>query len=207
MDNPYLTVKYNSKSRWLSYWYQISETLEVSPVNVLVIGKGSGITENSIKLISNKEIQVLTLDIDKSTAPDIVGEATHLPFKNNSFDVSLCCQVLEHLPFEQFSTALNELQRVTRKRVILSLPHGRKHIRISYDASLLGGKNIIIKYPFTKKYCTSRHHRWEIGRYVSRKQVINEMLKFFTIEKEFFNEINCYDRFFILRKHNDQRGK
>jgi len=200
MDNMYLTSKYNSKSRWLSYWYQISETLEVSPASVLVIGKGSGFTENSIKLLTNKKTKVLTLDINSSLIPDTVGDITHLPLKKESFDASLCCQVLEHIPFEQFSPALSELHRVTRKRVVLSLPHGRKHIRISYNVSKLGEKNIIIKNPLTKKICTARRHHWEIGRSVSRKQLISELLKFFTIEKEFFNEINCYHRFFILKK-------
>lgn len=46
MDNHYLTLKYNSKARRLSYWYQINETVSRNPESLLVIGKGSGIVEN-----------------------------------------------------------------------------------------------------------------------------------------------------------------
>lgn len=202
MDNTYLTLKYNTKSRWLSYWYQISEALEISPDNILIVGKGSGVTGNLILLLSKGNVNILTLDINNSVAPDTVGEAVNLPFKNEAFDVSLCCQVLEHLPFQLFSTALSELKRVTGKRVILSLPHGRKHIRISCNAPFLGEKNLIIKNPLTKKYCKSKKHYWEIGRSVSYRQVINQITKLFEIDKEFLNEINCNHRFFILkRKH------
>jgi len=202
MDNTYLTLKYNTKSRWLSYWHQISEALEISPDNILLIGKGSGVTENSIRLLSKGKVNILTVDINNSVAPDTVGEAVNLPFKNEAFDVSLCCQVLEHLPFQLFSNALNELKRVTRKRVILSLPHGRKYIRIACNAPFLGEKNLIIKNPLTKKHCISRKHCWEIGRSVSYKQVINQITKIFEIDKEFLNEINCNHRFFILKRKN-----
>jgi ubiquinone/menaquinone biosynthesis C-methylase UbiE len=202
MDNTYLTLKYNTKSRWLGYWHQISEALEISPDNILLIGKGSGVTENSIRLMSKGKVNILTLDINNSVAPDTVGEAVNLPFKNEAFDVSLCCQVLEHLPFQLFSTALNELKRVTRKRVILSLPHGRKHIRIACNMPFLGEKNLIIKNPLTKKHCISKKHCWEIGRSVSYRQVINQITKFFEIDKEFLNEINCSHRFFILKRKN-----
>ncbi len=198
MDNTYLTLRYNSKSRWLSYWYQISEALEISPDNILLVGKGSGVTENAIQLLSKGNVNILALDINNSVAPDTVGEAVNLPFKNKTFDVSLCCQVLEHQPFQLFPIALNELKRVTRKRVILSLPHGRKHIRIACNVPFLGEKNLIIKNPLTKKHCKSKKHCWEIGRSVSYRQVINQITNFFEIDKEFLNEINCNHRFFIL---------
>ncbi len=200
MDNTYLTLKYNSKARWLSYWYQIHETLAVLPDNVLVIGKGSGIVENSIRLLSKDNVQVYTLDINHSLAPDVVSTVTNLPFKNRTCDVIICCQVLEHLYFEQFPIALHELQRVTKKRVVLSLPHGRKFFRFTVNVPFLEDKDIIFKYPFTKKYCTSKQHYWEIGRGVSRKQVVNHITRFFEIEKEFLNEISCNHRFFILKK-------
>jgi SAM-dependent methyltransferase len=200
MDNTYLTLQYNSKARWLSYWYQIHETLSVLPGNVLVIGKGSGIVENSIKLLSKDNIQVYTLDINYSVAPDFISTVTNLPLKNEAFDATICCQVLEHLPFEQFSIALKELQRVTGNRVVLSLPHGRKHLKIACNVPFFGEKDLTIKYPFTKKCCTSKQHYWEIGRAVSRKEVVNRVNDFFRIEKEFLNEINCYHRFFVLAK-------
>lgn len=200
MNNRYLTLKYNSKERWLSYWYQISETLDTSPNNVLVIGKGSGITENSIKILSDNRINIVTLDINNTVSSDVVGEVASLPFQNNSFDTVLCCQVLEHIPFDKFPIALSEMHRVARKRIVLSLPHRRKHLKVAVSLPFIGDKQLILKYPFTKKHCTSKQHFWEIGRGVSRKEVLRCINKLFTVEKEFLNEISCDQRFFVLRR-------
>ncbi len=200
MDDKYLTLGYNSKSRWLSYWYQVSETLEVFPSDVLVAGKGSGITENTIKLLGNGKVNVVTLDINDAVSPDIVGDVTNLPFGNDAFDVVICCQVLEHIPFDKFSVALSELHRVAKKRVVLSLPHRRKHLKIAFSLPFLSERTLIIKNPFTKKRCASRQHHWEIGRGVSGKQVVRRISELFEIEKEFLNEINCVHRFYILKR-------
>lgn len=199
-DNAYLTLRYSSKSRWLSYWYQISAALEISPEDILVVGKGSGVTDNTLKLITGGKIKVVTVDIDPSVSPDIVGSVTELAFDDGTFDVAICCQVLEHIPFEMFPVALRELQRVISRRLVLSLPHARKFFRLSVSLPYLGEKDMIVKYPFTKKSIRSKNHFWEIGRPVSRREVVKEIGRYFEIEKEFLNEINGSHRFFILKK-------
>lgn len=50
-----------------------------------------------------------------------VANALDLPFEDNSFEVVLCAEVLEHLKEPQ--KALAELCRVSSKHVILSVPH------------------------------------------------------------------------------------
>jgi len=200
MNNTFLTLNYNSKERWLSYWHQISEALEISPERVLVVGKGSGITENSITQLSNGKTDVLTLDINNAVNSDIVGNVTELPFRTGSFDVIICCQVLEHISFDKFPAALGELHRVGGRRVVLSLPHKRKHFKIAYHIPFLKERTFIIKHPLTARHCSSKQHYWEIGRGVSRRQVVRHMTRLFSIEKEYLNEINCEHRFFILKK-------
>ena len=195
----YTTLKYNSKARWLSYWYQISETLATNPKDVLVIGKVSGIVEKTIQLF-NPEVNIVSLDINPSLKPDIIGSALNLPFKKGSFDSILCAQVLEHIPFESFDAVMKELHSVTKNNVILSIPHKRKYIKINLKIPFTEEKTIIIKHPFTKKRLVSKQHHWEIGRKVSRGQVMRSIMKFFDLEKEFLNEINCDHRFFILKK-------
>ncbi|MBI5666027.1 MAG: methyltransferase domain-containing protein [Nitrospirae bacterium] len=199
MDNTYLSLKYNSKSRWLSYWYQISKALEVSPASVLLVGKGSGITDNVIKQLSGGAVKIVTLDINYAVQPDVGGDVLQFPFKDGSFDAAICCQVLEHVPFNKFGAALGELSRVAKKRVVISLPHKRKHLKLSFHLPFIGEKTLIVKHPLTLKYCTSKNHCWEITRGVSRKQVVHEINKFFDIEQEFLNELNCNHRFFILK--------
>lgn len=49
------------------------------------------------------------------------GSVTHLPFDNDSFDVALCLEVLEHLPEPEL--AIDELVRVSAGDVVISTPH------------------------------------------------------------------------------------
>jgi ubiquinone/menaquinone biosynthesis C-methylase UbiE len=53
------------------------------------------------------------------------GDITNLPFDNNSFDVVVCSEVLEHIL--DYKTAVSEIIRVTRKggRMIISVPNER----------------------------------------------------------------------------------
>ncbi len=64
------------------------------------------------------------------------GDITSLPFKDKSFDLVICTEVLEHLPHPE--SALSELQRMTRRYCLLSVPH-EPFFRLS---NLMRGKNI-----------------------------------------------------------------
>lgn len=193
----YKTLKYNSKSRWLSYWYQINETLQRNPSSILIIGKGSGIVENAISIIA-PHIRIVTFDINPELSPDVIGDVSCLPFKDSSFDCILCCQVLEHIPFETMDDTLKGFARVAKDFVVISVPHRRKHLKIEIDAPLIGKKIIIMKYPFKKKEIKSKQHYWEINRGVSYGEFRNVLKKYFTLKKTFLNEIDCVQRFFIL---------
>ena len=203
MDNTYLTLEYNSKARWLSYWYQISETISRKPRNILLIGKGSSIVEKSLATLAPM-IQTVTLDNNPELLPDVIGDLRSLPFEKASFDCLICCQVLEHIPFDQIDTALREFANVAKDFVILSVPQKRKYIKLEIDAPLIGDKMIILKYPFMKKEIKSRRHYWELNRGISYSAFIKVLRKHFVIEKTFLNEINCTHRFFVLRKHKGE---
>ena len=47
-----------------------------------------------------------------------------LPFKDNSFDVAVSCDTLEHIPKKDRLTFINEMARVCRKGVVLCAPLG-----------------------------------------------------------------------------------
>ena len=164
-----------------------------------MIGKGSGIVEKGILLMS-PQTKIVTIDLNPDLNPDVVGDVRNLPFEDERFDVVLCCQILEHIPFSDIKRALSELRRVAKHKVIISVPHKRKHLKIEIDAPMLGRKIYIIKYPFSKKYIRSKQHCWEINRGVSYKNFKRVLSEFFYIEKTFLNEINCVHRFFVLKK-------
>lgn len=76
---------------------------------VLVIGAGDKVTfYNRIF----KDSFIITSDIHIQFNPDIVIDAHQIPFKNESFDLVLVPQVLEHT-FRPWEVA-NELQRITK---------------------------------------------------------------------------------------------
>ena len=113
------SLKYLLGGRIFSYAHQIHNVLTFEPKTVIEIGVGGGMVTAALRSLG---IEGTTVDIQPELNPDVIASVTDLPFKDASFDVALCCQVLEHLPFNQFRPALRELWRVTRVGAIISLP-------------------------------------------------------------------------------------
>jgi SAM-dependent methyltransferase len=51
----------------------------------------------------------------------ILGGFPTLPFKDNEYDVGICISVLEHLPKAQVLPSIQELLRVSRKEVLITM--------------------------------------------------------------------------------------
>lgn len=51
------------------------------------------------------------------------GEIGMLPFSDKEFDILTCNNVLEHLPIDVYSKALDEIVRVAKKSIIITLPY------------------------------------------------------------------------------------
>lgn len=93
---------------------------------VLDVGSGNGLFCNRLKMSNNKYI----VGLDRSfTALKYVyvdkvnADISKLPFKDNSFDLVVTMEVLEHLPIPIFSAALKELSRVSNKYILISVPN------------------------------------------------------------------------------------
>ncbi|MFZ5433540.1 MAG: class I SAM-dependent methyltransferase [Calditrichota bacterium] len=55
----------------------------------------------------------------------IRGSAAFLPFRDRSFDVVICIEVLEHIPESERRRVVSEMIRVARQKVIITHPYGR----------------------------------------------------------------------------------
>ena len=60
----------------------------------------------------------------------IVGDATQLPFPDQSFHTVVCTEVLEHIPPELLPTVCRELVRVAAHHVVIGVPF-RQDLRLS----------------------------------------------------------------------------
>jgi hypothetical protein len=50
----------------------------------------------------------------------------NLPFRNRVFDIVICTEVLEHLPDAVLVEGVQELQRVSRKYILVSVPYRQR---------------------------------------------------------------------------------
>jgi hypothetical protein len=120
---------YNSKERLCSFWHQTDEVRRLQASTVVEVGIGNGMVAQWLR---DRQVSVTTVDIDPELNPDICASVLDLPMDDDSFDVALCCEVLEHLPFEQVVPALRELGRVARTAVVFSAPDDRPWVGVSY---------------------------------------------------------------------------
>ena len=130
-----------------------------------------------------------------------MGSAVKMPFGDDSFDVVLCAEVLEHLPFEKFEESLRELKRVSKKNIILSLPHFGHSIKLSFKTPLIKERKLAARLAFPIKHEFNGEHYWEMGkRGYPPKKIRNIIRKYFKIRKEFIPFENQYHHFFVLEK-------
>lgn len=199
----YKNSSYNSLERFISYYYQIDSILSLGIKNILEIGIGSNLVSFCLKEYG---INVMTCDFDSSVEPDIVADIRKIPLPDKSFDAVLACQVLEHIPFEDFDNALIEIKRLSSRYVVISLPY-----RSVFFESVL-------KFPFIRKifnrsffdfvvrkavkfqgFKSSGQHYWEIDSKMYKMKIVRDRIKnHFKIIKEFSPVLNKYHYFFIL---------
>jgi ubiquinone/menaquinone biosynthesis C-methylase UbiE len=174
------SLQYVAGGRIFSFAHQIDTVISFEPRSVLEIGVGTGIVTAALRAIG---LAVTTLDIQPELNPDLLGSVTAIPADKGTFDVALCSQVLEHLPFEQFRAALSELRRVTKNGLILSLPDPQPN----YFVLLRLPKIRRFHWAYTRHrfpshdYVQSRWelagHYWEIGDRGNQLRDIKEALR------------------------------
>ena len=112
--------------------------------SILDAGCGEGFTLNRLKekgigrRWEGLEYSEAAIELGKKVYPDIKiihGSVYELPYKDNSFDLVLCTEVLEHL--EEPAKALKELVRVSNKYLVISVPNEPFFML----AQLIRGKN------------------------------------------------------------------
>ena len=192
----YFDANYDDEKRWISYFHQVKEVLIFEPESVLIIGKGNGLAAEYLKL---NGIKVTTLDIDENLKPDVIASVVKMPFKDSEFDIALCAQVLEHLPYGDFKKSLLEIGRVAKLGAVISLPHFGPAIRFLFKFPFLPEIKFMIKIPYPKKHIYKGEHYWEIGKREYPAEKIRADIKKcgFMIENDYVIFENPLHHFFI----------
>ncbi len=197
----YLDRSYDSRGRFASYWHQVDEVLEAGPGRVLEVGTGNGFVAMYLKA---RGLDVLTVDSDEDLRPDVVGDVRDLALPDGSFDSVLCCQVLEHLPYEDFPGALSEIFRVTGSHAVISLPDHSYSYRLFLEVPRIGAfaRVLSLSRPTRTDELPGRSHYWEIGMagYPLRRIKRDIEGAGFRIRRTFRVFEHPYHRFFILEK-------
>ena len=98
--------------------------------SILDVGCGEGFTLNRLKEkgigknLEGVEYSKAAIELGHKMYPDIKikqGNIYKLPYKDNTFDLVLCTEVLEHLDDPQ--KGLKELVRVSKKYLVISVPN------------------------------------------------------------------------------------
>ncbi len=201
----YAAMKYDTLERFISYHHQIFSVLKLNPQTLLEIGVGNKLVSWYLK---REGVEVTTVDFDKELEPDIVADVRNMPIPDQSYDLVMACQVLEHIPYEDFEKGLAEMRRVSKRYAIVALP------RISAYFEL------VIKFPFIRTllkrpfidlainrhlnfggFETSGQHYFEIDRKKYKLSSIREKIQnHFNIIEEFSPVLNKYHIFFILER-------
>ncbi|MDR2431603.1 MAG: methyltransferase type 11 [Candidatus Margulisbacteria bacterium] len=193
---------YVTLERWNSYWYQITEVLRLKPKTVLIIGCGDNCAG---KILAGYGLKIYTYDLDRKLKPDFAGNILHIDKKlgGRHFDVILCCQVLEHLPYENFMDILPKLRNIS-KYIIISLPYSNfLGCAVSCKLPLLKTLRIGFGIPpgFLRKLRFNGEHYWEVGaRGYSRVKIVKDLSKFFVIRRQYRALYNSYHLFFVCQR-------
>lgn len=194
----YVSSGYCTPARFAMYAYQIKQVLKSKANTVLEIGPGNGVVTY---LLRQAGLRVDTMDHDPDLGPDIVASALCMPFPDDSYDLVLCCQVLEHLPWEAFGTALHEISRIARHNAVISLPHRSRHLYAEFKLPLFGVRTISIDIPVKAPMEFNGEHYWEIGRGVTESDVVSAFRQVgLSVEDSYRPREHRYHHFFALSR-------
>jgi ubiquinone/menaquinone biosynthesis C-methylase UbiE len=144
----YLGSAFTSKSRFISYWHQLDELLKREAQFLLEVGTGNQFLTDVVRRLGK---EIITADINPALLPDVVGSVEALPFADQTFDMVLACQVLEHLPFASLKGALHELHRVTTRWAVLSVPNSIHSYWLQVSVPRLGPLRYQREFPALAK--------------------------------------------------------
>jgi hypothetical protein len=196
--------RYMTLPRMITHWHQANEVASTTLPGgeVLEIGPGTG---HTTWLLRQWGYRVTTLDFDVRVRPDLVGDVTRLPLNEKRFDCVLAAEVLEHIPFSEFTNALLELKRASRTSVIITLPAPFMGVAGLWNLPKLEPRGLFLGVPFMAPHRFNGEHYWELGKwgYGLRRVKQHIARAGLRLLKAFRPAPSLYCYFFVLRSSDD----
>ncbi|MBM3138611.1 MAG: class I SAM-dependent methyltransferase [Chloroflexi bacterium] len=172
----YSFQEYSSERKYINYYHQVKNAsdliLHSQSKRILVAGKGDGVVPKILEAHNNIHslgLTIHTFDFAQDLSPDYLGDLTEIDkVVSNDYDLVLCCQVLEHLPFEGALMAVAAMSRITRY-LIISLPYKALTFRGSLKVPVLPEFEFCLRIPLVKRGegMIDERHYWELGATLS----------------------------------------
>jgi hypothetical protein len=185
--------------------YSIAEQVylvgELGGGRVLEIGIGNGLAAGMLRGLGN---DVVTFDINPQLQPDICGDFTSHDISSlGRFDVVLCCEVLEHLPFEGFEHCVSRLAQIAPAAVV-TLPCVRRFWGfggVFQVPPLLRRYGVVgMRLPLGRKI--PPYHCWEIDSspQTAMRSVRSVFRRHFSTVRSCFEPVNPYHQVFLCKQ-------
>ena len=124
---------------------EMAKMMPTSVASILDVGTGDGrLLHPLVEMLPNDPF-VVGLDRSATALSHLArigtqGSADALPFADQSFDVVIACEILEHLPQPIYIAARQELARVAKRSVIITVPNREKLSRAALRCEVCGCK-------------------------------------------------------------------
>lgn len=195
----YFSDSYFSIPQLCSLSHQLNFIHSMKPESAIEIGVGNGFVSTFLKRAG---VPVTTADINPALDPDICAPlsevARHI---DQTTDVVICCEVLEHMPLEELDENLDYLKGLGQ-RLFLTLPNSYRSWGFSGLTYLpkVGVKLFDLNFDIPwKRTIKDGPHFWEVGysRECSRKSIANRLSQRYKIVRSGRFTMNPYHIWFI----------
>ncbi len=190
----YFSKQYFQLPQLFSFAQQIHDIYNMKPESILEIGIGNGFTSTFLKRAG---FGVTTVDINLELSPDICCSIGELPeyIKESKFDLVVCCEVLEHMPFDDFAKNIDILKSIG-DRLYLTLPNHNKVFGFAGIIRIPKFPEIFIKKQFEMKSGNRlpAEHFWEIDSSTqsSKSEIIDIISQRYKTVKSYKYGLNPY---------------
>jgi len=165
---------------------RIRATVEMIPQEastILAVGCGDG----RITMQLQDRYQVFGIDyasdhVKQLGKNGVRADSANLPFPNRSFDLVLCSEVLEHLRDPVFENTREEIERVSKKYIIITVPF-EENLRLRYTHCVR---------------CDTQFHVWGHLRSFSNKNLDKLFTSFRPVKKRYFGKRYPYHNSLIV---------